>query len=207
MSAFDTVTLPDPVPTGESSLEHILATRRSDRSFAMTPLTLQQVGQLLWACQGVTSEDGKRTAPSAFGLFSLSIYVAPRIVTSLDQGLYRYIPAQHQLEGVGSDKDMYRFIAEVLVEGSTYDSAADFLLTGSLPPLKEKKGDFALPELCLEAGHAAQNVLLQATSLGLASVPIGAIHAEQAKEFIAEGLDAVYAVQVGHPAGISSDRP
>ena len=55
----------------------------------------------------------------------------------------------------------------------------------------------------LEAGHAAQNLLLQATALGLAAVPVGAFDDAGVAGVI--GLPAeqapLYLIPVGHPAG------
>lgn len=54
----------------------------------------------------------------------------------------------------------------------------------------------------LEAGHIAQNVLLQATALGLAGVPVGG--ADETKTSAAlklpERLRPVYLLPVGYPA-------
>jgi nitroreductase len=55
----------------------------------------------------------------------------------------------------------------------------------------------------LEAGHAAQNLLLQAVALGLGAVPVGAFDDAAVSEVI--GLPAaqspLYLIPVGHPAG------
>ena len=53
----------------------------------------------------------------------------------------------------------------------------------------------------LEAGHAAQNTLLQAVSLGLGAVPIGAFEDIRVQEVL--GLPAdhepLYLIPIGHP--------
>ena len=61
----DGMKLPPPSMTGAMSLDRALAARRSVREFASTALTWQQIGQLLWAAQGITHDAELRTAPSA----------------------------------------------------------------------------------------------------------------------------------------------
>jgi nitroreductase len=55
----------------------------------------------------------------------------------------------------------------------------------------------------LEAGHAAQNLLLQAVALGLGAVPIGAFDDDRLSRAL--GLPAdhrpLYLIPVGRPAG------
>jgi SagB-type dehydrogenase family enzyme len=53
----------------------------------------------------------------------------------------------------------------------------------------------------LEAGHAAQNILLQATALDLGAVPIGAFYDEKVQEVLALPSDQepLYLIPVGHP--------
>ncbi len=54
----------------------------------------------------------------------------------------------------------------------------------------------------MEVGHAGQNIYLQATALGLATVAIGAFRDEQVREVL--GLDKpykpLYIMPVGRPA-------
>src|SRR5512140_2134176 len=78
--------LPAPDKTGGMSLTQALATRRSIRSFNSTPLTQQQLSQLLWAAQGVTDAKGHRTAPSAHAQYFLRLYVATA------DGTFEYLP-------------------------------------------------------------------------------------------------------------------
>lgn len=56
--------LPPPREDGKTSVERALRQRRSMREFSDSSLSIQEVSQLLWAAQGVTDEQGLRTAPS-----------------------------------------------------------------------------------------------------------------------------------------------
>jgi hypothetical protein len=93
-----TISLPSPKKTGSVSLEAALAARRSVRAYTKQTLTIAEVGQMLWAAQGVTSSCGKRTAPSAMERYPLVIAVVAQNVDSPPSGAYRYVPATHSLE-------------------------------------------------------------------------------------------------------------
>ena len=91
------IALPAPKKEGTVSVEAALAARRSVRTYTKQPMTMAEVGQLLWAAQGITSADGKRTAPSAMHRYPLEIALVAQNVTGLANGAYRYVPAMHSL--------------------------------------------------------------------------------------------------------------
>src|SRR5690242_18108258 len=89
--------LPEPRGKGDHSIEECLSARRSIREYKEAPLTLAEVGQLLWAAQGLTGSDGYRTAPSAGALFPLEVYLVAGKVEALAPGSYKYRPERHEL--------------------------------------------------------------------------------------------------------------
>ena len=84
--------LPQARLQSDISLEETLVRRRSVREYTGEALTLEDVSQLLWAAQGITSERGGRTAPSAGALYPLEVYVVTGNVQNLAPGIYRYNP-------------------------------------------------------------------------------------------------------------------
>ena len=68
------VKLPEPRRESETSAEAALRGRRSVREFNPDALTLSAVSQLLWAAQGITDSEGRRTAASAGALYPLEVY-------------------------------------------------------------------------------------------------------------------------------------
>jgi nitroreductase len=54
----------------------------------------------------------------------------------------------------------------------------------------------------MEVGHAGQNIYLEATALGLATVAIGAFHDEQVREVLRldKQYKPLYIMPVGRPA-------
>ena len=191
-----TLDLPPPRLDGDMSLEAAIAGRRSVRAFTETPLTLEQVGQLLWAAQGITDPRGLRAAPSAGALYPLELYVI------LPDGLYHYQPDGHRLRQLGTE-DLRSAVWEAgLRQDSLRAAPAVFLFTAVYTRTAARYGDRAPRYVHMEVGHAAQNLALQAAALGLGSVPIGAI--EDARLKAALGLPAdhepLYLLPVGVPA-------
>lgn len=169
-----TVDLPQPRLEGNTSLEEALQKRRSVREYAGAPLTLDEVSQLLWAAQGITSESGGRTAPSAGALYPLEVYLAAGDVEGLPTGVYRYDPAPHQLVKVKGG-DVRTELCEVsLGQEAVRNGAIDIVIAAVYERTEVKYSDRAVRYVHMEAGHAGQNVYLQAAALELGAVTIGA---------------------------------
>jgi SagB-type dehydrogenase family enzyme len=169
MSSRESISLPPPRHTGSKSLEETLARRRSVRSFSMRPVPIEAIGQLLWAGQGVTADGGRRTAPSAGALFGLETYVA------CAEYLAHYSVGTHELS-VLRREDVRGALARA-AWGQSFVSRAPLVvaLTGVLKRIAGKYGEErGVRYLAMEAGHAAQNILLQGEALGYAGVPVGA---------------------------------
>jgi SagB-type dehydrogenase family enzyme len=193
---LERIDLPPPAVAGGSSLADALSQRRSVREYQPVPLDLAEISQLLWATQGVTSNAEQRTAPSAGGLYPLELY----LVTG--DGHYRYDPNRHQLEVRGM-VDLRSSLSEAaLSQDSVEQAAAIVVLAAVYSRTEQKYGDRAERYVQMEVGHAAQNLLLQAVSLELGAVPIGAFHDDQVHEVL--GLpgdhEPLYLIPVGHPA-------
>jgi SagB-type dehydrogenase family enzyme len=188
------IALPRPLQKGLASLEETLCRRRSVREFTDRPLTEGQIGQLLWAAQGITGPQGLRTAPSAGALYALEIYVATA------SGFYRYIPETHSLERL-SVKDLRPALYRAALEQeSVLAAAAVFVIAAVYHRLAMKYGEKRSVRYAhLEAGHAAQNLLLQAAALGLACVPVGAFRDDlvQAELSLPMEQSPLYLIPVG----------
>jgi SagB-type dehydrogenase family enzyme len=187
--------LPAPALKGRISLEEALARRRSVREFARTPLTDWELSQLLWATQGITHPDGYRTAPSAGALYPLEIYVATA------SGFYHYAPRGHRLARQ-SDRDLREAIYRAaLNQEAVLQAPAVFVITAVYERTNAKYGPARTPRYVhMEAGHAAQNLLLEAVALGLGAVPVGAFHDERIQEALSLPADhrPLYLIPVGH---------
>jgi len=168
------ISLPQPSTTGNLSVEEVLLTRKSTRTYSKEPLLLSEISQLLWAAQGITRKDGKRTAPSAGALYPLELYVVCGQIHGLNPGVYRYGPDRHSLERVLSGHRQKELSAVALKQQSIQNAVAVLVIAGVYSRTAQKYGKRAERYVHIETGHAAQNVFLQATSLGLSTVVIGA---------------------------------
>jgi SagB-type dehydrogenase family enzyme len=187
--------LPTPHLKGTLSLEEALAQRRSVREFADTPLTLAELGQLLWAAQGMTHPAGLRTAPSAGALYPLEVYVVTR------EAMYHYEPQGHWMS-VHIEGDVRpRLYAAALHQEPVLNAPAVIVMAAVYARTTAKYGEERSPRYVhLEAGHAAQNVLLQAVALNLGAVPIGAFEDDKLKlGLLPSDQQPLYLIPVGHP--------
>lgn len=168
------VALPPPTLKGSHALPQLLTQRRSVRSFAATPLTLAQLGQLLWAAQGVTGKGRLRTTPSAGALCPLELYVVVGNVRGLAAGIYRYhVPTRHLLLVARGDR---RAALASAANRQTWLAAAPITIVFAAEPARTaakyvKRADRVVQ---IETGHAAENLWLQAQDLGLGTVDVGA---------------------------------
>jgi SagB-type dehydrogenase family enzyme len=189
------IDLPAPVTSGTVSLEETLAERRSVRSYTDEGLTWGEIGQLLWAAQGINRDWGARTAPSAGALYPLEVYLVTR------QGLHHYDPLEHAVDqrpALGLHDALWK---AGLKQDAIRDAPAVYVIAAAYARTEAKYGDRAERYVHLEAGHAAQNLLLQAVALDLGAVVIGAFNDDQVQKALdlPEDQAPLYLIPVGHP--------
>ena len=82
------------------------------------------------------------------------------------------------------------------------DAPALFVVTAVYERTARKYGSRAERYVRIEAGHAAQNLLLQAVALGLGAVPIGAFDDEGVRACLGAPEDhrPLYIIPAGRPA-------
>lgn len=186
----DTIALPAPSQDSATSVEAAMQNRRSIREYADQPVTLAHVGQMLWAAQGITSESGGRTAPSARSLYPLEVYLVAKNVTGLEKGLYHYIPDGHKL-GILKQEDLDANVEEAGVQAQVKEAKAVIIITGNYEKMREKFGDASEKMVHQESGHVGQNLYLQAESLSLGMVVMGGFDAEKTTTFLDSPLNEI----------------
>ncbi|CAJ0818036.1 MULTISPECIES: nitroreductase family protein [Ralstonia] len=186
------IALPPPHLGGGAVLMAALAQRKSVRAFAQTPLSLQQLSELLWAADGINRpETGGHTAPSAHGLNEIDIYVA------LPEGVYRYEAEPHRL------RLKHAVDARNLTGYQDFVGAAPLDLVyvvnharaDQMPPSQRETFSG------VAAGAISQNVSLYCASAGLACVVRGWLNHRLLAEALSLNEDEmpVLAQTVGHP--------
>ncbi|MEA3324566.1 MAG: SagB/ThcOx family dehydrogenase [Euryarchaeota archaeon] len=195
----DEIMLPEPRTTGEISIEEAMRNRRSVRRYTKEAITLNDLSQLLWAAQGITSEEGFRTAPSAGALYPLEVYVVAGNVDGLAGGVYRYRAEGHTLQRI-RDGDLRKNLSEcALKQTQITDAAVDIVFAAVFNRTTAKYGERGVRYVYIEAGHAAQNVYLQAEALDLGVCAVGAFYEQEVSELLAlpEEEIPIYILTIG----------
>ena len=190
--------LPSPLLAGRMSLEEAIATRRSVREFTDKSLTLKEISQLCWAGQGITDPGGRfRAAPSAGALYPIELY----LVTA--DGIDHYQPENHRLK-THLTGDVRRLLQRAALNQEAIGDAPMCVVVAAVVKRTARKyGERAERYCFIEAGHVAQNILLQATALHLAGVPVGAFADEKVTTVLKLPKDhrVLYLLAIGHPSG------
>ncbi len=186
--------LPDPDTAGGVPLETTLSHRESVRLYTDQQLPAAAISQLLWAAQGVTHDNFKRTAPSAGALYPLEVYLVTPDRT------YHYQPSDHTALVI-SEENLVGSLAETAPSSCVGAAPAVFVIAAVYHRLAVY-GDRAERYAALEAGHVAQNILLEGVALGLGGVPIGAFADELVKSTLGlpDDHDPLYLIPIGIPA-------
>ncbi|MCK4870791.1 MAG: SagB/ThcOx family dehydrogenase [Gammaproteobacteria bacterium] len=162
------VQLPKSKITKSMYLDQALQMRRSVHAFnTKKVVSMQQISQLLWAGQGVTGPNGQRTAPSAGAIYPLKIYVLNK------SGVWSYAPKEHVLKMVVAENKIAELSKAALAQNFIKQASVVFVIIAY--PGKTTLRYFGRGSrfVSLEAGHVAQNILLEAVSQGLAATPVG----------------------------------
>lgn len=194
------IKLPKPKHTGSVSVEQALLERRSVREYNNESLTLDEVSQLLWAAQGISDPNGfYRTAPSAGALYPLEVYIVTGRLEGVQVGVYKYLPHQHTLTTVFEGDVRKELTKAALGQYCVKDAAVVIVISAVYERTTGKYGDRGIRYVHMEAGHAAENIFLQAVALDLGMVTVGAFYDEDVEEVLDMPANerALYILPVG----------
>src|ERR1035437_5921079 len=155
LTTFDTIKLIAPDTLGGKPLMQAISRRKSDRQFDTRNLSLKHLSEVLWVANGINRANGKRTVPSAMGLYPLQTYAV------LANGIYFYNPKKQQLEPVV--KGDYRSLAG---KQTFVDTAPLNLLF--IAKARNANDNFQMA--MMDSGYCGQNVYLYCASKGLKCV-------------------------------------
>lgn len=171
--------LPEPKFPDAIDLKTVIAGRRSVRTFAKRPVTLQQLSSMLLASTGITRRTrdfAYRAAPSAGALYPVETYVIANNVDGLQPGLYHYKVDGHALEGLRPGKFGKAAAEAALDQKMAAEAAVDFVWTAVFARSVWKYRQRAFRYVYLDCGHIAGQLSLAAVALGLGSCNIAAIY-------------------------------
>jgi SagB-type dehydrogenase family enzyme len=207
------VALPAPRPLS-LPLGEALERRASCRQFSGEALSLDAVSALMGAAYGAGPEvevEGlrypSRPVPSAGATYPLELHLLARAVADLRPGSYRYVPEEHALVATGPGA-LFEALAEIFLEQPYLAPAsAVVVIAAVLPRTTDRYGDRGYRYVLFEAGHAAQNLTLGATSLGIGALSLGGFLDDTLTAVLRLRPDAVplYGVALGRPAAGTPD--
>ncbi len=193
-----------PVPDYKGlSLEEAIKKRRSVRNYTKASMTKAQLSQLLYAAQGVTGESqGRllRSSPSAGALYPIEVYAVVNNVSGVKRGIYHYGVRKHDLAQVKLGDYRSKLIRACLDQEMAGDAQVSFILSSIYGRVCAKYGERGYRYALIEAGHIGQNIYLQAVSLGLGAVAVGAFYDDKLNSLLAldgETEAAIYVLSVG----------
>jgi SagB-type dehydrogenase family enzyme len=184
MKTPESFRLPEPRLSSKISVEEALSKRRSVRDYSEDSLGIEEISQLLWSAQGVTVKWGGRTAPSAGALYPLEIYVLAGKVKGLKPGLYHYDPEKHVITKK-VDGDLREKLTQASLDQDEITKApATFVITAVYERTMKKYEERGIQYVHMEVGAAAENIYLQAETLNLGTVFMGAFEDDKVKKVL-----------------------
>jgi len=197
--------LPSPSQKGTTSLEEAIARRRSVRNFTSETISQSQLSQILWATQGISDNSLRlRTVPSAGATYPLEIFVVcgRNGVEGIGEGIYHYNIDNHSLTLHHQGDVRFELARVALDQEFIYEAPVDIVICALYQRTTLGYGSRGERYVHIEVGHAGQNIYLQASALGLATVAIGAFDDEQVRKVLRleKQYKPLYIMPVGRPA-------
>ena len=178
------IQLPAPKLYSQTSIEKALSNRRSVRHFLNKPVSLVEISQILWAAQGITSRNGNRTTPSAGATYPLKIYLNISNVEAIERGIYLYDPGKHCIGKIIMSDHRSAIASAALNQSFIEQAAVIIIITAIFERTTDHYGKRGIQYVHQEAGAVAQNIHLQAVSLNMGTVMVGAFHDDQIKKLL-----------------------
>jgi len=170
------IMLPRPDTEGSMALEQVITRRRSVREFDGGPVSLAELGQILWAAQGVTHPRGLRATPSAGARYPLELYRILAGTDDLEAGVYHYRPVPHGLGQVAEGDFRAEFAAAALMQAWVARTGVIVVVSAAPERTTGKYGRRGRRYVAIEVGHCAQDIYLEAVALGLGATEVGAFN-------------------------------
>jgi SagB-type dehydrogenase family enzyme len=160
----------------------VLERRRTVHGRGSTPLTLRQLGDLLFRAARVRGlrpsalgDATDRPYPGAGALYELEIYPVVNACDGLDAGMYHYCPANHRLERLASEANDVR----ALIEGARGPEWAPELpevllvIAARFQRVSWKYESIAYSLILKDVGVLLQTMYLVATAMSLSPRALG----------------------------------
>jgi len=194
-----------------TELERIIAARRSIRAFSGAAIGLEELARLLFFSYGKTDPRGMfRAVASGGALYPLELYIVAFNVDGLERGIYHYAVETGHLDLVKPGECLAALKEVVTWQGADIDNASlAIVITAAFRRSTAKYLDRGYRMVLMEAGEAAQNLSLVATSMDLGACLVGGFNDDLLSELLdIDGVEEapLLPVLVGRPATTSASR-
>jgi SagB-type dehydrogenase family enzyme len=178
------------------------------QAFSAKPLTLDDLGSILFYANGVTArrEHHKpplllRSAPSAGALYASELYIVALNVIGLDAGVYYYDVRKHGLLAVSEAPSMDALSAALDLETGVAHAPAYVAVSNVFDRYQWKYANRGYRYALVDTGHIGENLRLSATALQVRERPLLRFADDALNEMVAvdgtrESVCAVHAL--GH---------
>ncbi len=197
--------LPSPGEKGGMSLGEAFVRRRSVRDFSPESISRSQLSQILQAAAGISNTaSGYRTVPSAGATYPLEIFIVcgQNSIEEIDEGIYHYNIYSHSLTLHRKGDTRLELARAALAQVFICQAPVDIVICAEYERTLRRYGSRGERYVHMEVGHAGQNIYLQATALGLATVAVGAFDDDQVREvlWLNKQFKPLYIMPVGKPS-------
>jgi SagB-type dehydrogenase family enzyme len=188
--------LPKPKLDFQLDLAEAITTRISGRVMERCSISLQTISNILFCGYGETRSNlgtgyprPFRTVPSGGGLYPLELYVHITQCPELENGLYHFNAAKHQLTLLKKGDSSREIGAALIQPNIVMESSIMIFMTGVFERSTFKYGARGYRFTFIEAGHVSQNINLACNGIGLGSLSIGGYQDRLLDDFL--NLDGI----------------
>jgi SagB-type dehydrogenase family enzyme len=176
------IKLPDPQLDLDFPLMKALASRRSTRRWSDTPVSEQDLSNLLWAACGMTKpgnarSKSKRTAPSACNSQEIRVYVL------LENGVFLYHEQTHELNQILTDDIREHIGTQKIMKSAPMGLVFVADLSRMTSPYVRNK-EAQQFSAWVDTGYISQNVYLYCAAANLGSVVLGLVDRDKLHELM-----------------------
>lgn len=195
------IQLPTPRIATVGSIEQALARQQNLPAPTDLRLTFSEIGQLLWAAQGVAVPQAPAAAvPDA--LIPMKVYVI------LPDGVYLYSPSVHALQQQREGDLRAALATAILNQQGIPVGGCQIIVAGASADFSTRFGTRAKTAMLLLAGQMAQSLQLQAVSLDLTYLAVNNVDTLGVRRVcrLDRTLMPLYVAMVGYPPSRAMSR-
>jgi len=155
--------------------------RKSRRKYSGKKIKIDELSFLLWASSGIRKRLGSitlRNVPSAGNRHAIETYILVLNIDSLEPGIYRYLPFEHELLVESLSNDIAGFtekINEATLGQSFIGRATAIFVWAAIPYRMEWRYGIASHKvIAIDAGHICQNLYLACEAIGAGTCAVAA---------------------------------